>query len=335
MALNGIASLLYGVNDVAECTRYFEDFGLPLLEKSDQHARFLLEEGSDVIIRHISDPAIPKSGLNGIGVHETIWGVDNEESLERLVKSLAVDHEIRRDADGTVRFLSPIGLAMGLRVFRRNPILAAPDPTNAPGRVNRLNQHRKWKLKARPKCIQHVVFAFADYEGAWAYFRDRLGFKLTDIQRGFGFFGRCDGSSHHHNIYTLNANLPFPGLDGTTRFNHTNFEVEDLDEVMVGTNHMERQGWPKSVWGLGRHRIASALFMYLPCPAGGDAEYGTDSDVLDDNWIPRTWDARFGTCSFMHNLPVFLKDAPPWDVQLVDGHTPQAVPRGTNPGHLE
>jgi len=331
MALNGIETLLYGVNDVAECTRYFDDFGLPLLEKSDQHAHFRLEEGSNVIICHINDPAIPKSGVHGIGVHETIWGVDSEDSLERMVKSLSVDHEIRRDADGTAHFLSPIGLAMGLRVFRKNPIRSAPDPLNSPGNVNRLNQTRKWKTKARPKCIQHVVFAFPEYEKAWAYFRDRLNFKLSDIQRTFGVFGRCDGTNDHHNIYTLNANLRFPGLDGKTRFHHTNFCVEDLDEVMIGTNYMERKGWPKSAWGLGRHRIASALFMYLPCPAGGDAEYGTDSDALDDNWIPREWEPRFGTATFIHNMPDFLKQEPAWDVRPVDGYTPA----GGNPGHAE
>jgi len=96
--------------------------------------------------------------------------------------------------------------------------------------------------------------------------------------RGSG--GSCPGANDHHNIYWLRADLPFPGLDGKTRFNHVNYGVEDLDEVMVGANYMERRGWQKSVWGLGRHRIASSIFMYLPCPAGGDAEYGTDSDAI-------------------------------------------------------
>jgi len=43
--------VLYGVNDVAECTRYFVDFGLPLFEQSEAHAHFRLDEGSNVIIR--------------------------------------------------------------------------------------------------------------------------------------------------------------------------------------------------------------------------------------------------------------------------------------------
>ena len=31
MAIIGIETVVYGVDDVAECTRYFLDFGLPLL----------------------------------------------------------------------------------------------------------------------------------------------------------------------------------------------------------------------------------------------------------------------------------------------------------------
>jgi hypothetical protein len=105
--------------------------------------------------------------------------------------------------------------------------------------------------------------------------------------------------------------------------------VEDLDEVMVGANYMERQGWPKSDWGLGRHRIASSVFLYLPCPTGGQAEYGADSDYLDDSWVPRSWNPMFGFFSFVHNMQPFMLDAAPWDWSYVEGYTPP----GKSDGH--
>jgi catechol 2,3-dioxygenase-like lactoylglutathione lyase family enzyme len=322
MAINGIETVLYGVDDVAVCTRYFDDFGLPLVDKSADHAHFQLPQGSHVIVRSVADPLIPHSSLAGTGVHETIWGVDTEANLEHLVRDLARDRDVRRDSDGTAHLLADDGLAIGLRVFRPNTVRTAPDPINSPGNVNRLNQHRKWRVRARPKHIEHVVFQVPDFEKSWAFYRDRLNFRLSDIQRTFGIFGRADGSNHHHNIYFLNANLPFPGMDGKARFDHVNYGVEDLDEVMVGGNYMQRQGWPKSEWGLGRHRIASAVFLYLPCPTGGQAEYGADSDVLDDSWVPRSWNPMFGFFSFIHNVPPFAMDAAPWDVTYVEGHTP-------------
>jgi len=123
-----------------------------------------------------------------------------------------------------------------------------------------------------------VVFQVPDYEKSWAFYRDRLGFRLSDIQKTFGIFGRAPGAVDHHNIYFLNANLPFPGMDGRCRFDHVNYGVEGLDEIMVGANHMTRCGWEPSHLGLGRHRVDSALFYYMPCPAGGEAEYGADAD---------------------------------------------------------
>jgi catechol 2,3-dioxygenase-like lactoylglutathione lyase family enzyme len=332
MAIIGIETVLYGVNDVAECTRYFTDFGLPLLEKSDTHAHFRLDEGSNVLVRHIADPEIPKSRLMGTGVCEVIWGVDRQDSLDLLLKDLGRDREIRFDKDGTAHTLTDNGLAIGFRVYRKNPVYSAPDPINSPGNVNRVNTQRKWKVKARPKTIQHVVFHTPDVESSWAFYRDRLGFKLSDVQKGFGIFGRADGANDHHNIYFINANLPFPGMDGNLRFDHVNYGVEDMDECMIGANYMQRQGWPKSEWGLGRHRIASSVFMYLPCPTGGQAEYGADSDYIDDSWVPRVWNPMFGFFSFIQNMAPFMMDAAPWEWDYAPGYTPEAKPHAVPPG---
>ena len=323
MAIIGIETVVYGVNDVAECTRFFIDFGLPLLERSDTHAHFRLDEGSNVIVRNIHDPLIPKSQIVGTGVHEVIWGVDRQDSLDRLVQSLRTDREVRLDADGTAHFLADDGLAIGLRLYRKNPVHSAPDPVNSPGKINRINTQRKWKLKARPKTIQHVVFQSPDFEASWAFYRDRLNFRLSDWQKGSGIFARADGANDHHNIYFLNAKLGLFAEDTNLRFDHVNYGVEDLDEVMVGANYMQRRGWPKSHWGLGRHRIASSLFMYLPCPTGGQAEYGADSDYLDDHWVPRLWHPIFGGFSFLHNMPPFvLENEIPWEWEYFPGTTP-------------
>lgn len=323
MAIVGIETVNYGVNDVAECTRYFIDFGLPLMEKSESHAHFRLDEGSNVVIRKIGDPALPKTKMAGTGVVETIWGVDRQESLDRLAKDLGRDREVRVDQDGTLHTHDDDGIAIGFRLYRKNTVYSAPDPVNSPGNINRINTQRKWKVKARPKTIQHVVYQVPNPDASLPFYRDRLGFRLSDVQKGFGLFARADGTNDHHNIYLLNANLPFPGLDGKVRFDHVNYGVEDMDECMVGANYMQRQGWPKSDWGLGRHRIASSIFMYLPCPTGGQAEYGADSDYLDDSWVPRVWNPMFGFFSFVHNMAPFMMDAAPWEWEYAPGYTPE------------
>jgi catechol 2,3-dioxygenase-like lactoylglutathione lyase family enzyme len=325
VAILGIESLIYGVDDVGVCTKFFGDFGLPLMSQQQSVSTFKLEEGSKVIVRAIDDPGLPRSSLVGTGVREVIWGVDSPESLEALATDLRRDREVRHDGDGTVHFLTDCGLPFALRLFTKTRVVSAPDLLNAAGTVNRLNRPRKWRLRARPKAINHVVFNVPDFERSFAFVRDRLNFRATDFQRTFGIYARCDGAQQHHNLFFLNAGLPFPGFDGQVRFNHANFGVEDVDEIMVGANHMERCGWPKSILGLGRHRIDSALFCYLPCPTGGDAEYGADADYVDDSWVPRDWiNPLFGYLTFAHNMPPYFMEAPSWDVQF---HADFAPPR--------
>jgi catechol 2,3-dioxygenase-like lactoylglutathione lyase family enzyme len=319
VAIVGIESLVYGVEDLEQCKRFFEDFGLRLLSASAGVVEFEVDEGSRVVLRLRSDPSLPQSSLVGAGVREVIWGVDSAEQLRKLSGNLARDRDLKTDADGTVHFLTDCGLPMGLREFHKRPIVSAPDVLNAPGSVKRLNAHRKWRKRARPKVIQHVVFTVASFASTYQFLCERLGFRVSDVQKGYGVYLRADGTTDHHNLLLLNAGLPFPGFDGQARFHHTNFGVEDIDEIMVGANHMERCGWDKSELGLGRHRINSALFYYLSCPAGGEAEYGADADCVDDSWVPRFWDEPlFGYLTFAHNMPPFFRQAPVWKYSYLE-----------------
>src|ERR1700722_12263638 len=115
MAILGIETLIYGVEDVKTSTRFFEDFGLPLVTTNATESRFQLPEGSSVVIRSLEDPTLPRSSVEGAGVLEVIWGMDSAQSLEALASKLGIDRELRRDEDGTVHFLTDFGIAMGLR----------------------------------------------------------------------------------------------------------------------------------------------------------------------------------------------------------------------------
>lgn len=318
MAIVGIESLIYGVEDIPACIRFFEDFGLPLVSHGETEGKFVLAEGSSVIVRAL-DAARPEgSDIVGIGVQEIILGVDTAENLELLVDRVAVDRAVTRDEDGTAHFIADGGVPMGLRILRKRPVVTSPDPLNSPGNINRLNRNRRYRRRAIPKVIQHCVFAVQSPELSFRFLKERLDFRISDYQPGYGIYSRCDGANNHHNIFLLNANLPFPGLDGKTRFHHANFGVEDIDEIMVGANHMVRCGWEAAHLGIGRHRTDSALFYYVPCPAGGEAEYGADADAVDDAWVPRYWTSPlFGYAHFVHNLPPFLQEEPKWDVRYL------------------
>ena len=316
MPILGLETAIYGVDDLPLCTRYFTEFGLPLRHAYDSESHFRLEEGSNVILRKRDDPSLPKSFFEGPGLREAIWGVDSERSLEELVRGLQQVCEVRRDPDGTAHFFSaPDGIPTGLRVYDRRPVAYAPDPINAPDNINRLNVRRKWRKRAMPKTINHVVYSVRDYMASFAFFRDYLGFRLSDHSRGLGIFLRADGRHEHHNLFFQKCDIFNPS--DQPDFQHLCFGVEDIDEMMVGANNMARNGW-NSDMGVGRHRIGSALFYYMKSPAGGEAEYGADTDYLDDNWIPSEWEPMFGYVTWCANLPPFLKKEPAWDVRTLE-----------------
>jgi catechol 2,3-dioxygenase-like lactoylglutathione lyase family enzyme len=316
-----LETLMFGVDDIEECTRFFDDFGLPRFDSGEDFTHYRLDEGSNVILRHIDDPVLPKSVLRDKGVKETIWGVDTQESLDKLAARLEAKQDITRDEDGTVHTLTACGHPIALRVFNRKKVVYAPDPVNAPGHINRLNVQRKWKTRAQPKVITHTVYACESPRKEFEWYRDMLDFRMSEEQVGMGFYLRCDGANEHHNLFLID--MTFGPLPGYPLYHHTNFGVEDIDELMIGTNYMTRRGWTTGALGSGRHRIASALFSYLECPAGGEAEYGADSDYIDDNWIPREWNQVFGTYSWMHKIPEFLGTDQRWEYRLHPDHVPQ------------
>ena len=324
MAIIGLERIIYCVDDVDLTVRFLEDFGLVSYHKDEKSCRFDLPDNSRVYVRDGSKFPVPGSQVNGQGVHEVVWGVDSPAHLETLVERIAVDREVRRDEDGIAHFIADGGIPMGLRYWPEKRVVNAPtDPVNSPGSINRMNTHRRWIDRARPKSLSHVVFISPDFEATFEFLRDRMGFRLSDLQRGLGIYFRCDGTHDHHNMFLMNANSGYPGTDGTLRFHHVNFTVTDLDEIMVGKNYMERRGWAQSVWGLGRHRIASALFLYLPCPGGGEVEYGADSDALDASWIPRDFSTSFGIAHWMHDMPEWWLESPEWDVTFAEPTQPK------------
>lgn len=319
MAILGIESVIYGVDDLSLCTRFWQDFGLVLRSQSSDEAVLEVASGSKVVLRMRGDSRLPTAFSHSPGVHETIWGVDTREALEELVTDLSRDRSVRRDPDGSAHFEADDGMPFGLRVWKKRTVISVADKVNTPARIERLNQHRQWRSCARPKTINHVVFFVQDYVASFEFLRDRLGFRYSDHSRGVGVFARADGTHEHHSIFLVDCRLPV--ATGKPGFMHTAFGVDDIDELMLGANIMEHKGWVNtsrnSSGGVSRHRISSAIYYYVDCPAGGEAEYHADTDYLDDNWVPRVWDFKFGSLLWAHKVPsMFAGDNIPWDMQF-------------------
>ena len=314
MTVLGVQEITYGVDDVAACVRFHDDFGLPKASEGEWGADFTLEEGSAVRVRAGDDPSLPARWSDQPGAREVIWGVDSEHSLVAIEAELGADRIVARGEDGTLRTTDDQGIPIGFRAFDRRPPAYDDDAHNNAAKVHRWNRHRKWFKRAEPKLINHVVFAVPDVDTAVAFYVDRLGFRITDVSRGLGVFLRCDGRNEHHNLFFLNSR--FIQADGPC-WHHVCYGVENIDEIMAGANHLQKLGY-ESPEGIGRHRIASALFYYVNNPAGGTSEYGADTDYLDDDWKPRLWEPMFGNFFWVGRWPEWADKDIEWNVRVLD-----------------
>lgn len=320
MAITGVKSIHYRMasREQADSSRkFFTEFGLVPETDTPSEAAFALPDGARVRLQQ-AEAAVFTTAITV----EAVWGVDSPRALDLLLEGLSRDLAPRQDERGDWHCVTPCGIPFGLGLFDRKRVLTSSDPVNSPWNVQRLNQWRKWRDRARPKTVNHVVYGVDDYKESWDFFRHRLGFRLSDHSRGLGVFLRADGAPEHHNLFLSNCHYRAPSQPS---FQHACFGVEDLDEIMTGANHMQRLGH-KSALGVGRHRIASALFWYTDCPAGGEAEYGADTDYLDDGWIPREWDAKFGYIGWCANLPPFMQEEGPRDVRLLASEDDVRIP---------
>ena len=319
MSILGVESVIFGVDDLPECTRFWEDFGLNPVSADASQSVFDVASGSRIIVRHRDDPDLPPANCDMPTVRMTVWGVDTPENLEKYVARLEVDREVRRDADGTAYCQAPDGQHFGLRVWAKKTVFSRPDPVNAAGNIQRLNLSRQWRHKAIPKTINHIVFFSPDYVSSFEFYRDRLDFRYSDHNKGVGIFARASGTLEHHSIFWVNCDLPF--APDQHAFMHIAFGVDDIDELMLGANIMEARGWKNesanSSGGVSRHRISSAIYYYCDNPCGGEAEYHADTDYVDDNWVPRAWDFKFGSLLWSHHTPaIFRGDNIPWDMSF-------------------
>ena len=69
--------------------------------------------------------------------------------------------------------------------------------------------------------------------------------------------------------------------------NHVSFEVQDVDDLMAGHDHLKGSGTYQHFWGIGRHLLGSQIFDYWADPWGRVHEHWTDSDLLNDQTPPR------------------------------------------------
>ena len=125
----------------------------------------------------------------------------------------------------------------------------------------------------KPQDLNHVVLNVGDVDRSEAFYRDLLGFKMTDRFIGGLSFWACN--ANHHSLAFGQAR------DGQALFNHAAFEMKDWEEWLRAVFFAGERGIQR-VWGPGRHLFGSNLFSYYKDPEGNTVEYTAEVEQLTD-----------------------------------------------------
>lgn len=130
-----------------------------------------------------------------------------------------------------------------------------------------------------PRKITHVVLNTPQLETVLDFYRDVLGFRVSDWSENQMVFIRCN--TDHHSI-------SFNRADHAS-LNHIAFEMPSVDGLMRGVGRLKRH--QKNVgWGIGRHGPGNNVFAYFTDPNDFVVEYTTEIQQVDDSTHePQVW----------------------------------------------
>jgi catechol 2,3-dioxygenase-like lactoylglutathione lyase family enzyme len=278
MALHRLSSIVMGVPNIAQTSTYYAEFGLA----PESDGWFSTRDGG----RQLRVVHAPTRRLV-----EVVIGVDTHGDLAAAAARLdRLGIQSRLGTDTLTAYEKVTGVRAVLRVEPgATQARAVPTPYNGPGRIERAGSRAPGILRdgpVRPRKLGHAVLGTTDFVATTDFFRDGLGFKVSDLVGDVGAFLRC--STDHHNILVHAAPVAF--------LHHTSWQVDDVDEVGRGAMAMLEDHPERHVWGLGRHHAGSNFFWYLKDPAGNFSEYYSDMDcIIDDQlWKPEVFEGAKG-----------------------------------------
>ena len=284
--ITGPEWVVFGVEDFDASKRFLELYGLVESGSEPRRSIWTALDGSGVELRRSDDPSLPVALVPGSTGRQYIWGVETSASLDAIKAELTKDRPCEM-IDGLLTSTDDDGHSIAFRVTQRTEYEAQDKVINVTGLPNQrpVNQRVSFKEAGKARALGHLVFWSRDPERSFAFYRDRLGFRLTDTyQNNGGVFGRAKGHGDHHSIFFLQiGHAPFePSIQ------HVEFQFGDVQEVMVVGERLHKEGF-KTAFGPGRHELGSNWYWYFMTPLGPAFEVAADMDRADDDWEPGIW----------------------------------------------
>lgn len=277
MNIIGLEALAFCVDDIEASHDFLVDYGLNFVKSNDGQLRYEALDGTAVILIENEE-----SDARGSRIHETVYGVKDQLTLDQIKRELQSDREVIVDKSGSLHSQDDEGFNLAFQITARKEFSAPNDLTNSPGHEPQrpLNQVAvNPSMDAKPRTLSHVVYFVNDAIKAEAFYQ-RLGFKTTDRFEGTGPFMRPAGSNDHHCLFMIETPPFVQGCE------HFTFHLGSGTEVLLAGTRFQEKGY-QSFWGPGRHLFGSNWFWYFNSPLGCHIEYDADMDQHDDEWVAR------------------------------------------------
>ncbi|WP_238366135.1 VOC family protein [Mesobacterium pallidum] len=279
MRIIGPDEMVFGVDTLEDSKAFLRDYGL----EDDGTGRFLALDGTAVTVRAKDDPDLPPPLPTNNNLRQTIWGVEDQATLDEIEAELSKDRTVNKAADGTLTCQDDAGFEIAFRITRRTELNLPPERINSPGAApgraaNEIGADED--APARPRTLSHIVYFVPDWEVMAKFYIERLKFVITDKFTNTGPFLRPQANDDHHVLFMIQTPPYMQGIE------HLAFHMKGPTELMLAGSRMVKMGY-QSFWGPGRHKFGSNWFWYFSSPMGVNIEYDADMDKHDGDWTER------------------------------------------------
>ncbi|UJW85684.1 VOC family protein [Devosia sp. SL43] len=279
MRIIGPDELVFGVDNVGACGSFLADYGLI----GDGNGRFAALDNTAITVRDKQEPSLPAPMKTASMLRQTIWGVEDQATLDQIEAELSRDRPVAKSADGTLACRDDSGFEIAFRVTRRTKLDLPAELINSPGAkpgrgTNVVGANED--AEARPRSLSHIVYFVPDMDKMANFYIERLGFVITDKFTNTGPFLRPQANDDHHVLFMIQTPEYMQGIE------HLAFHMQGPTELMLAGSRMVKKGY-ESFWGPGRHKFGSNWFWYFNSPLGTHVEYDADMDKHDGDWVER------------------------------------------------
>lgn len=271
-----IAHVRFAAPDLAAMGTFLGEFGLANALHDDGRLYARGRDGWPFL--HVTEPGEPR--FIGLGLR-----VESVAELERLAAAdgAAVEDLAAPGGGRVVRLTDPDGYQVDVVAGQARSAAEPADPSSLNTALRRTRAGRlpvRRPTPSRVRRIGHCGLGVTDLRRSEDWYKQRFGFLTSDeveMAPGerTGLFLRCDRGAlpvDHHTIV-------FAQFPRRPRFLHAAFEVDDIEELMLGHAYLKARE-RRHVWGVGRHILGSQIFDYWQDPWGHELEHWTDGDRL-------------------------------------------------------